>query len=480
MQPTGICRLPASAPPQEGWSPCQMRSTAFAVALLLSGVAFAICYFPAAITDLTTLIAVPAAVFVATFLVGLYLAHRKLQEGVPMVEHRPKARPAPAPVADAPPQPARPPAPPPARPKRAEKSKREEKAAVASRAAPPLMVRGVGSKPYYTTRIGIANPSAGNCHFNSYCIVMAHAGVGVEELMREEPPVEPLPPPRDLHLDESALEDLKRRQQEISAQYRALRDPRDERNAFANQISRGSGPMVDGIMARVRERILLDPKLYNIYGFIARDDALWTKHWKYPVDREKEFEQESEALKTVFVEPSAEEVALEQELRAVESAIGRDLSRHSAVKAERERERAVEVADYERRVKRREEREGDKQRARETLRILRGEVRGSVSEAEARNLAHFTNHFPGQTCDYLSPTLPDDLRRLLDDPEWRVIRIGGHLHWWTYVRNPDGRTAVEINDSDVGDSFSIDCIQRKWSNPREWMGLHKGAQLHFF
>ena len=133
--------------------------------------------------------------------------------------------------------------------------------------------------------------------------------------------------------------------------------------------------------------------------------------------------------------------------------------------------------------------EENRLKALETLQILRGEKMGALTEADTRNLCDVAKTFGirddvgYKPYDHMPIRVKEDspgyleLRKALNDPNWRVIRIGGFDHWWAFVRNPDGKTVDTINDTLItAKSHTIDQIFAIYSNEEAW----KQSQITFY
>lgn len=265
------------------------------------------------------------------------------------------------------------------------------------------------------------------------------------------------------------------------ARYKPLQEARSEHNALVKEIENWmEGPRIEAMKARVREKVKATPELASRFQTYHSCDRTWARNWDWVVKHEKVFENEKRLLQSKKMEPGPEEEALFSQIRDVEEKISGLLHRKRC--DERDNREAVE--DHERALKRYAEGVIERERSREVIRILRGEIQGAISPRDAGNLGEHIHTYGidprAKSCDYNSPTLPDDLRRLLDDPEWRVIRVGGGLHWVAWVRNPDGRTVDVIDDNKYNGRRAprrtIEEIHREWSNPGKWRDI----QLYFY
>lgn len=130
--------------------------------------------------------------------------------------------------------------------------------------------------------------------------------------------------------------------------------------------------------------------------------------------------------------------------------------------------------------------------ARKTLSILRREQHGTLTPQHASafkechpNSDTFENIKP--LYEGKPPKVKEDitknkgkatiLQEALKNPKWRVIRLGGNLHWQALVRNVNNNTVTLVNDNWITPNYmTIDAIYAKWSQVETWSTL----QLTFY
>lgn len=117
------------------------------------------------------------------------------------------------------------------------------------------------------------------------------------------------------------------------------------------------------------------------------------------------------------------------------------------------------------------------ERAKRVLGILRGECQGNLTDFDAPIVCQAigididvntrTPLYKGRL-EFQEDKNRDRLKEAFADPNWRVLRVGGHDHWWTYVRNANG-SVTKINDRRVSDPVKIETeFQDFFTNPEKW------------
>lgn len=118
----------------------------------------------------------------------------------------------------------------------------------------------------------------------------------------------------------------------------------------------------------------------------------------------------------------------------------------------------------------------------EILSILRGEKEGVLTMQDAQLICGMVNTTISREiyrgiADAQADLGHAKLKDALYHSDWRGIRVGGHGHWWVYIRNPDGQTVDEINDNQIYyKKMTIDQLFNQYSNSNEW----KHSQITFY
>lgn len=458
---------------------CRTVSAALALSVIAAAATFFACYYSHVGLEYT--VASSGGAFAAVLCLGLYLGFRNGQEAT---LETPPARPLPVTVSPANVPAARIEPPALAPPPRVEPPPRVLPPPVQA----PANRAAVGSR--YAARVGIPNPSSRNCPYNSMSIAIAHADHDSTSLMQPLPPQpEEIPDRRDemgrSHRQE--LDQLREKRDRVFAEYSPLKERLDglkeelHRRAVSILRERKQEYEEDrqgyhyGAMT-VSERyqgLLPYFDIREVRGHEERIDEMIRKN---PTIFPKQLKELQKILRD-----NINDVMRFNRLQPDYKALVTTYQQKSAQYEQEEREHHVAVERNQADLRFYREEVDTVTRARRTLKILRGEENGAISEHDARCLARFdTFRHQCPELSYESPTLSADLRLQLNDPNWKVIRVGGRGHWYALVRNQDGRTVDEINDSWVNRrAMTIDQIHQRWSNPDAWRGA-RGVQIHFY
>ncbi|NCF70801.1 MAG: hypothetical protein GWP59_03760 [Chlamydiales bacterium] len=316
--------------------------------------------------------------------------------------------------------------------------------------------QSLGAKPFYKGRKGFPNPSNQNCSFNSMGIVLAHAmETDYRFLALTRSSGENTTLTSKQHLLKQEKEALSVWETKIShfkAEYESLRD-------------------TPAMQQHIKNMETLTKKISELKAKIAR------------VGYQAKEEGKAQLLQLQDLQGRAPEKNISESLSKMDDTLNllkvlELAAAKSKLKIEnltREVNELQGCLQYEKSLS--DQRQKDTVRFAEVIRILRGEIDGDLSEADAQMMsdliAPYLDYLQGESPYRSSADAKIDpncveLKKLVNSKDWRVIRAGGHGHWWTYVRNKDGKTVTEINDNAYPIQHNLDSLIRRWENPDEW------------
>lgn len=364
----------------------------------------------------------------------------------------------------------------------------------------PLKVLGKGSNiPYYLHRRGFPNPSGQNCPYNSFAVIAAQTGLNVaaeihlgnQTLFKE---LQAKNPQDFKAILQGKIDELQPQIATKKAEVARIQEQENlQKKEKVDAISKQIAPLqeaYDRALAKQKEEGLLTKKnseiIANTDKYIAELKALAEE----PVLLIHDLEMNKHALNM------ESDRRKEKNNTAVANALKQlEDKKKELAEAEKIQPNPANTAALLAKIKKLEESIGtfttalnnqnDLERSKQVLAILRGEAEGTLNEHDAQavctmieleyNLTSIAAAEGQKLPFYKGPEAATNdvnrqkFREALNNPNWRALRVGGGVHWWVFVRNPDG-TVDEINDNTRGkmNTMTIDQLFNSFKDPNEW------------
>lgn len=369
------------------------------------------------------------------------------------------------------------------------------------------------SIPYFLNRKGFPNPSNKNCGFNSLSVLYAHIGCSI-------PPIHP----HNRHLYQT-LNHPENFQEAIQEQINNLEQQKVEAISI-KEISNEKRKQFQIEIDKLKQQLESEEKelaslnttlisLQNEIGLLQSENA---KRFDFLMPGlKKELHQTKKKLETCEehhreklaaslqkIQIKINDLELEKpRSKAMVEASQEQLKQHIQSKEKQIADKKNQIEENEYKINEDLSKEKDVfkdlelkitsmkealnnqislSRGVEILAILRGEIEGDLTMEDAQLLSRLIDTIEGQTIykgskDVAADSKRAKLKAALDHGDWRGLRVGGHGHWWTYIRNPDGQTIDEINDSHIYKKrMTIEQLFKKYSDPNEW----QNTQITFY
>jgi len=364
---------------------------------------------------------------------------------------------------------------------------------------------------FYLNRRGFPNPSAANCPFNSLAVVAAHTGLTISVVIHKEN--QPLF--NDLHakdpvdfkaivqkkIDELTPQirtiesDIEKTKEQEKLQFETIKTTistqitrlTEEDNRLSKEIAqlRKSQQEEASEKQKIKKELkTLKAKQKKPEGLSEEEgNQLGIKINKLEIEAVTPGKSDKPLVDKLKREATVQQqlVAKKHELENAKYSHSRDTEKMSALKAEL---KALQSSreDFTSALKK----QNDLERSSQVLAILRGEAEGELNEEDAKALCRMIELEYGlrPTENAIAHKLPfykgssaaeqDHNRQqfweALQSPNWRALRIGGGIHWWVYVRNPDG-TVDEINDYTTTkmNTMTMDQLFNRFKEPGAWI-----------
>ena len=345
---------------------------------------------------------------------------------------------------------------------RASSSRQAPQAAQLVQAKAEQPYSGVGS--HYSARVGASNPGYRKCSFNSMAQYLAHSGPNaqVDQILSQTRIGVPLSENELQYVQWSpdwqvcvAIRDLPALDLELANLQRTLADLNAQKEQALNEFVANHAKFDrDAMIQRsvIEMHLPEHPVITSDCSKCARIERLQTMN---PLLKVEALTRAIETLQTEKIVPLETKINDAREVA---------------------RKKVIEIT---------QEKEEKRLRALNYLAILRGEKQGKMGGNEdlshtedlyqtVQDLAGYeTTVFNGYR-PYRSPREVEEdqgytrLKEAFQDPNWVVIRAGGNGHFWAYVRNQDGKTIDEVNDSYIRRNIPISELQNRFSSANEW------------
>ncbi|WP_068469995.1 hypothetical protein [Candidatus Protochlamydia phocaeensis] len=370
--------------------------------------------------------------------------------------------------------------------------------------------------PYFLNRKGFPNPSARNCTYNSLAVLCAHTGCSIPSIHpdNEELYKQLDNPPQFEEAVRQKIEDLKKQKEEFSLKLKEIRDSAEQIKNKEDLVKKDLEDLKKDLDLLENEKRSLTPKAkINIDDIddplpLLRKERAKLKRELSEYESKKANNEEEQAINGEFNRLKSEIYKLEIKINNIEIEAMRfaklkklpaeqidEKIQSKMNQIERKKQELEKITkEYEdvysgqfnnecseKRLERdikdmysALERQAQLPRGAEILAILRGEKEGELTMQDAQLLCSIVNTILSRDiyrgpADVRLDVGQTKLREALYNSDWRGLRVGGYGHWWVYIRNPDGRTVDEINDSHVyRKRMTIDELFNKYSNPDEW------------